>query len=149
MKFLLHFVGDVHQPLHVEDLATGGNQICIKWKGRATNTPEYYEEHASDNHDDRVRSGQSRSRINPFKDDGTCPPWIRCKNLHQIWDTSMIEELLDWTPPSRRDDPHETGEKARALQWANDLAADADGNPPLEDGDCVPVGPKSQAQACA
>lgn len=38
LKFLVHFIGDVHQPLHAgrpEDL--GGNQIPIKWNGLRTN----------------------------------------------------------------------------------------------------------------
>ena len=58
----------------------------------------------------------------------------------------MIEKLLGWDPPSRQEDPHELKEKARALQWANDLFGDGEGNPPLAPGDCVPVG--NRAQAC-
>jgi hypothetical protein len=27
LKFIMHFVGDIHQPLHVEDVYTGGNDI--------------------------------------------------------------------------------------------------------------------------
>jgi S1/P1 Nuclease len=150
MKFLLHLVGDIHQPLHVEDLCTGGNQVCVKWKGRTTNTPEYYEGHASDDHSDRFHSGQAKSsRVNPLKENDHCKPWPKCRNLHQVWDSSMIEELLDWTPPSREEDPHETMEKARALQWAHELFSDDEGNPDLAPRDCVPVGTKSRAQACA
>lgn len=59
----------------------------------------------------------------------------------------MIEELLGWQPPSREEDPDERMEKARALQWADDLFGDGVGNPPLASNDCVPVG--SRAQACA
>jgi len=148
MKFLLHFVGDIHQPLHVENLDVGGNQICIRWKGRASNTPEYYESHASDDHCDRFHPGHAESRFNPFReDDGDCPKWRKCKNLHQVWDSSMIEELLGFTPPSRKEDPEGQQEKAASLQWANDLAGDSDGNPDLSPDDCVPVG--RQAQACA
>jgi hypothetical protein len=38
LKFLVHLVGDVHQPLHVghaED--KGGNSILVSWRGRDTN----------------------------------------------------------------------------------------------------------------
>lgn len=38
LKFIVHFVGDIHQPLHSgrpED--NGGNKIPIKWNGRNTN----------------------------------------------------------------------------------------------------------------
>lgn len=38
LKLLIHFMGDVHQPLHVgNSLDKGGNTIRLKWFGRATN----------------------------------------------------------------------------------------------------------------
>ena len=37
MKFVIHFVGDVHQPLHDENLALGGNEINVTWDGDDTN----------------------------------------------------------------------------------------------------------------
>lgn len=38
LKLLIHFVGDVHQPLHVGNSADkGGNTIRLKWFGRSTN----------------------------------------------------------------------------------------------------------------
>ncbi|KAK3330499.1 phospholipase C/P1 nuclease domain-containing protein [Apodospora peruviana] len=30
-KFIIHFVGDIHQPLHTEDVAKGGNGILVKF----------------------------------------------------------------------------------------------------------------------
>lgn len=70
MKFLLHLVGDIHQPLHVENLATGGNQICVKWKGKTTNAPGYYTSTASDDHCDRLDSFS----LDILKDDNPVPP---------------------------------------------------------------------------
>jgi hypothetical protein len=38
VQFLIHFLGDIHQPLHqgyLDDL--GGNRISVKWYGAATN----------------------------------------------------------------------------------------------------------------
>jgi hypothetical protein len=32
-KFVVHFVGDLHQPLHTEDVARGGNGIHVKFDG--------------------------------------------------------------------------------------------------------------------
>ncbi|KAK0729916.1 phospholipase C/P1 nuclease domain-containing protein [Lasiosphaeris hirsuta] len=32
-KFLIHFIGDIHQPLHTEDVARGGNGIHVKFNG--------------------------------------------------------------------------------------------------------------------
>ncbi|PON28562.1 hypothetical protein TGAM01_v202409 [Trichoderma gamsii] len=36
-KFVIHFVGDLHQPLHNEDVARGGNGIHVLWNGRDFN----------------------------------------------------------------------------------------------------------------
>ncbi|KAI0297933.1 phospholipase C/P1 nuclease domain-containing protein, partial [Russula brevipes] len=37
LKFLVHFVGDVHQPLHLTGRARGGNLIKVLWDNRSTN----------------------------------------------------------------------------------------------------------------
>ena len=37
LRFLVHFVGDITQPLHDENLALGGNDIPVKFNGTATN----------------------------------------------------------------------------------------------------------------
>ncbi|KAI0872977.1 putative nuclease S1 precursor [Hypoxylon argillaceum] len=36
-KFVVHFVGDIHQPLHVENVAQGGNGIHVNWEGHDFN----------------------------------------------------------------------------------------------------------------
>ncbi|QUC20079.1 uncharacterized protein UV8b_04320 [Ustilaginoidea virens] len=36
-KFVIHFVGDLHQPLHNEDVALGGNRIHVLWDGKEYN----------------------------------------------------------------------------------------------------------------
>ena len=37
LKFLVHFLGDIHQPLHDENLEVGGNDIDVKFIGSSTN----------------------------------------------------------------------------------------------------------------
>jgi len=38
LKLLIHFVGDVHQPLHVSPVGTaGGNDIKVQWFGQSSN----------------------------------------------------------------------------------------------------------------
>lgn len=37
LRFLLHFVGDIHQPLHTEALSRGGNSIQVEFMGRHAN----------------------------------------------------------------------------------------------------------------
>lgn len=36
-KFVVHFVGDIHQPLHAEDVARGGNGIQVRFDGVVLN----------------------------------------------------------------------------------------------------------------
>jgi hypothetical protein len=43
--FLVHFVGDLHQPLHVGRKADlGGNTIALRWFGKKTNLHEVWDE---------------------------------------------------------------------------------------------------------
>ncbi|KAL9000556.1 MAG: hypothetical protein Q9169_000849 [Polycauliona sp. 2 TL-2023] len=37
LQFLIHFIGDITQPLHTEAIAVGGNQIPVLWQGNETN----------------------------------------------------------------------------------------------------------------
>ena len=37
LKFLIHFIGDIHQPLHTELEAKGGNQIDVRFDGKGEN----------------------------------------------------------------------------------------------------------------
>ncbi|ETN46655.1 uncharacterized protein HMPREF1541_00841 [Cyphellophora europaea CBS 101466] len=37
IRFLIHFSGDIHQPLHTEALEEGGNGINITWEGETAN----------------------------------------------------------------------------------------------------------------
>jgi hypothetical protein len=37
LMFLVHFVGDIHQPLHDENLELGGNDISVTFNGTKTN----------------------------------------------------------------------------------------------------------------
>jgi hypothetical protein len=37
LKWVIHFLGDIHQPLHVENIAVGGNKINVTFAGVKTN----------------------------------------------------------------------------------------------------------------
>ena len=37
MEFLIHFIGDITQPLHDENELLGGNEIAVTWDGAKTN----------------------------------------------------------------------------------------------------------------
>ena len=51
LKLLIHFIGDIHQPLHVgrfED--RGGNDIKVKWFGKTTNLHRVWDSQIIDSH---------------------------------------------------------------------------------------------------
>lgn len=46
LKFLVHLVGDVHQPLHVGYASDrGGNDVRVRWFGKSTNLHAVWDEH--------------------------------------------------------------------------------------------------------
>jgi S1/P1 Nuclease len=38
LKFIVHFIGDIHQPLHTENLDRGGNEIPVCWRKACAHT---------------------------------------------------------------------------------------------------------------
>jgi hypothetical protein len=49
LKFLVHFVGDIHQPLHVGKPGDrGGNDVKVKWFGKAVNLHHLWDEELID-----------------------------------------------------------------------------------------------------
>ncbi|KAH7395571.1 S1/P1 nuclease-like protein [Cadophora sp. MPI-SDFR-AT-0126] len=75
-KMLVHFIGDIHQPLHDENLDVGGNDIDVTFDGTSTNL------HAI------VRSPQSQIL------------YLQTPNINLIstnltqWDTAIPEKLV-------------------------------------------------------
>lgn len=66
LKFLVHFVGDVHQPLHVGRRADrGGNSVRVTWFGRSTNLHQVWDSEMIDH------EGLSFSELARFLDHPT------------------------------------------------------------------------------
>ncbi|KAH8838397.1 hypothetical protein MCOR03_011747 [Pyricularia oryzae] len=57
-KFVVHFVGDMHQPLHDEDVARGGNGIHVLWHGREYNLHSVWDSAIAE----QLRGGVRRGR---------------------------------------------------------------------------------------
>src|SRR5690349_9830146 len=65
LRYIIHLVGDIHQPLHDEDNADqGGNCVPVEFEDEAARL------------------------TNPQRED-------YFPNLHSVWDTGMLESLLD------------------------------------------------------
>ena len=43
LRFVLHFIGDIHQPLHTEKEDRGGNGIEVQFDGKRTNLHSVWE----------------------------------------------------------------------------------------------------------
>jgi hypothetical protein len=68
LRFAVHFVGDIHQPMHTVDEEKGANGIKIDIEMRG------------------LRLASSRN-----------PPEKRSGNLHALWDTDLIRDTVwDW-----------------------------------------------------
>lgn len=72
-KFVIHFVGDLHQPLHNEDVSRGGNGIYVLWDGR-----EYNLHHVWDSSIAEKSLGGLRGK--PY-------------NLAKTWAGNLIDEI--------------------------------------------------------
>jgi len=73
IRYLIHFVGDMHQPLHaINNADNGGNCVPVK----------YFR------HDPLV------NRLHPEREDYS-------SNLHQVWDTEIVERDMEISNPVR------------------------------------------------
>jgi S1/P1 Nuclease len=92
LRYLIHFVGDLHQPLHATNNGDkGGNCIPVKY----------------------FRHGPLLNPFRPEHEDYS-------PNLHQIWDTEILERDMEISSPQRYAD--ELDEKFRAASPAWEAA---------------------------
>ncbi|KAI5925762.1 nuclease S1 [Camillea tinctor] len=107
-KFVIHFVGDVHQPLHAENVAQGGNGIHVLWDGAELNL-----HHVWDSSIAEKMLGAGR-RVKPYP---TAFAWAA--NLTaQIRDGKYAGPRDSWTKGMDLDDV-----VATAMVWAGESNA--------------------------
>jgi hypothetical protein len=84
IRYLIHFVGDMHQPLHaINNADNGGNCVAVKY----------------------FRHDPLPNPLHPEREDYS-------PNLHQIWDTEILERDMEISNPVRY--AEELDEKFRA-----------------------------------
>ena len=89
IRYLIHFVGDMHQPLHaINNADNGGNCVPVK----------YFR------HDPLVNP------VHPEREDYS-------PNLHQIWDTEIIERDMEISNPLRYSDELDEKFHAESVAW--------------------------------
>jgi len=73
LKFVVHFIGDLHQPFHALGVGRGGNDVHVKVFGQTDCGPS-------------ASSGPSRAQSRDGNDAARPSP---C-NLHSVWDSRLI-----------------------------------------------------------
>ncbi|MGE3491204.1 MAG: S1/P1 nuclease [Vicinamibacterales bacterium] len=74
LKYLVHFVGDLHQPFHALGVGRGGNDVIVRVFGNANCGPS-------------TSSGPPRAESRGGNDPKRPP--LPC-NLHSVWDSRLI-----------------------------------------------------------
>lgn len=106
-KFVLHFVEDLHQPLHNEDVQRGGNGIYVKWDGR-----EYNLHHVWDSSIAEKWIGGRRGKPFPMAE-----KWAN-QLVVEITDGKFAEEKDKWLDDLDFSDPAKT-----AMAWSREANA--------------------------
>ncbi|KAI1848229.1 hypothetical protein JX266_005942 [Neoarthrinium moseri] len=106
-KFVIHFVGDIHQPLHTENVARGGNGIEVKWERAELNLHHVWDSSIAE----KMLGGIRRK---PYEAAHT---WAA--NLtSEIKTGKYMAESKFWAADMDLDDPIAT-----SLRWANESNA--------------------------
>jgi len=101
-KFVVHFVGDIHQPLHDEDVARGGNGIKVTFDGTAFNLHHVWDT----NIPEKLVGGVGH---NPYP---SAQRWAG-ELTAEIKNGKFEREALSWADGIDLNDP-----TATALSWA-------------------------------
>lgn len=112
LKFIIHFIGDIHQPLHTEDLLRGGNQIHVRWGKQQTNLHHVWDSSIAEKHQggSAVRHAVGwadtlHSEIESGKYIGDREGWSSCvdpasaEKCALIWATESNKWMCDYVLP--------------------------------------------------
>ncbi|GAW15468.1 hypothetical protein ANO14919_048790 [Xylariales sp. No.14919] len=106
-KFVIHFVGDIHQPLHVENVAQGGNGIHVNWEGHEFNLHHVWDSSIAE----KMLGGNRRKTYdNAFR-------WAT-DLTDEIKSGKYLTESASWIDGLLLDDPIAT-----SMVWANESNA--------------------------
>ncbi|KAK3196326.1 hypothetical protein K4F52_000707 [Lecanicillium sp. MT-2017a] len=99
-KFVIHFIGDLHQPLHNEDVSRGGNGIYVLWDGKEFNLHHVWDTSIAEKWIGGIRgkpypfakrwATQLAVEITDGKFADVKDAWLKDINLSAANDTAMI-----------------------------------------------------------
>lgn len=105
-KFVVHFVGDIHQPLHAEDVARGGNGIPALFDGRRFNLHHVWDTSIAEK---LVTGGGRGVGRKPYP---AAKRWAD-ELTREINEGKYASERIDWLRSANLSDPIAT-----AMAWA-------------------------------
>ncbi|KAK4250960.1 phospholipase C/P1 nuclease domain-containing protein [Corynascus novoguineensis] len=105
-KFVVHFVGDIHQPLHAEDVARGGNGIPVLFDGRRFNLHHVWDTSIPEK---LVTGGGRGVGRKPYP---AAKRWAD-ELTREINEGKYASERIDWLRSANLSDPIAT-----AMAWA-------------------------------
>ncbi|KAI9736404.1 MAG: hypothetical protein M1818_006137 [Claussenomyces sp. TS43310] len=96
-KFIVHFVGDIHQPLHDENLDRGGNSIAVTFDGKTTNLHSIWDTAMPEKHvggyaltDAQTWAANLTAAITRGVYASEAPSWLEGVDISDSVSTSMI-----------------------------------------------------------
>ncbi|KAG8887297.1 hypothetical protein FRB99_004290, partial [Tulasnella sp. 403] len=88
LKFLVHFLGDITQPLHDEAFDVGGNTLSIKWNGATNNLHHIWDTEmitklAGSDTDANLSAWTNTivTQINSGSYTSSVPSWLSCSDI--------------------------------------------------------------------
>lgn len=98
LRFLAHFIGDIHQPVHIGYRSdTGGNRVNLPWfqpgSRELTNTLDYAENLRADDASASC-NGQGEQWLADLNECVHSDISNKPVNLHKIWDQHLLEEYI-------------------------------------------------------
>lgn len=91
LKFLVHFIGDLHQPLHT-GLARnrGGNPIFVRWQGQDSNLHHVWDSDLIDDRIEEIRDSDSRDPAWIYAQ------WLLNSNWREVRKSRSLESVATW-----------------------------------------------------
>ncbi|KAF2659028.1 S1/P1 nuclease [Lophiostoma macrostomum CBS 122681] len=97
LKWVIHFLGDIHQPLHVENLEIGGNGINVTFDGTATNLHHIWDSNMAEKliggyslEDARTWAGELVQEIETGKWKNQSAGWLTGLDVRNGVDSAMV-----------------------------------------------------------
>ncbi|KAK6498054.1 hypothetical protein TWF506_004298 [Arthrobotrys conoides] len=99
LRFILHFLGDIHQPLHTEHKQLGGNRIKVLFHGHEANLHSIWDSRILESFRGRptergiisfTNELQDRIESGEYKSEATVEGWGKCLNISSAEECALV-----------------------------------------------------------